>query len=172
MIPITKNSDFSFYIPGEFSNKDFGQNSTLSISLFTINRDSTYDLTISANPCPIKVVIDGNNLRYMESGVLQAILTLNIPDNDLTDGYLNRTKIITTDLYYKKTSDIVDSSYYSKHEIRQILDDLEATIANEYIDSVELSDYVGQETYSKEYIDSLIAEINSKIDNISVPKTI
>lgn len=155
MVPISINTDFTFYLPFEFSGQDFGENATLSVSLFTINTDNTFDFSVTANPCPISIDLDGSNLRYMQSGVLQAILKLNIPDPDFVDGYLNRTKVISTDLYFKKPPETQqNSSYYTKSEVRQIIEELEATIASQYIDSIELSDYVGQETYSKAYIDS------------------
>lgn len=160
MTQIYSNSDFQLYLPYYLGGIDFGENSTLKVTLFTINRDNCFSYTISANPCPVYINVEAKNLSLMESGVLRCLLTLSQPNEDYSDGYNDKTSIITTDFFYNRPNNSGQfDNYYTKSETQQIIDELEATIAAEYPDSVEVETIISDnlsDYYNKSEADDLL----------------
>lgn len=172
MTQIYSNSDFQLYLPYYLAGIDFGENSTLKVTLFTINRDNCFSYTISANPCPVYINVEAKNLSLMESGVLRCLLTLSQPNEDYSDGYNDKTSIITTDFFYNRPNNSGQfDNYYTKSETQQIIDELEATIAAEYPDSVEVETIISEnlsDYYNKSEADNRFVQIENPTGDVCV----
>lgn len=172
MTQIYSNSDFQLYLPYYLAGIDFGENSTLKVTLFTINRDNCFSYTISANPCPVYINVEAKNLSLMESGVLRCLLTLSQPNEDFSDGYNDKTSIITTDFFYNRPNNSGQfDNYYTKSETQQIIDELEATIAAEYPDSVEVETIISDnlsDYYNKSEADNRFVQIENPTGDVLV----
>jgi len=163
MIQIYDNSDAQIYLPYYIAGIDFGENSKLTCKFYTVNTDNSFSISMTANPAPVYVNISGSELSNMESGVLRCLLTLSQPNSDFSDGFNDKTNVFTTEFYYKRSANL-ENNYYTKSETQQIIDELEATIAAEYPDSVEVETIISDnlsDYYTKTEADNRFVRIEN-----------
>lgn len=170
MIQIYDNSDAQIYLPYYIAGIDFGENSKLTCKFYTVNTDNSFSISMSANPAPVYVNISGSELSNMESGVLRCLLTLSQPNSDFSDGFNDKTNVFTTEFYYKRSTNL-ENNYYTKSETQQIIDELEATIAAEYPDSVEVETIISEnlsDYYNKSEADNRFVQIENPTGDVLV----
>ena len=145
MKKIYPNSDFTLEIPVNLAGLELKTGATISFSVFTMNRDESYNFTISENPVPSYITLSGNILTNMSSGIIQAMMTINIPDGNMDDSYYNYSRIITTDCFW-----VSDQAQITINQINNKVLDLSNNLSNNY--------------YTKSAIDSMLEEIDVSVN--------
>lgn len=155
MKKIYPGDDFSVKLPDYIAGKELPDGSSVSVKIFTINQTESYSFSITENPLPKTVELSSDVLIYMTSGVVQGMMTVNIPDADMDDSFYNYTRILTTDLFWVNKNSAgqsleelnnkinaldtsVKSNYYNRTETDNLLDSLWSDIAGTYVDDTEL----------------------------------
>lgn len=155
MKKIYPGDDFTIKLPDYIGGKSLPTGSSVSVKIFTINQTESYSFSITENPLPKTVELSSDVLIYMTSGVVQGMMTVNIPDADMDDSFYNYTRILTTDLFWVNKNSAgqsleelnnkinaldtsVKSNYYNRTETDNLLDSLRSDIAGTYVDDTEL----------------------------------
>lgn len=155
MKKIYPGDDFSVKLPDYIAGKELPDGSSVSVKIFTINQTESYSFSITENPLPKTVELSSDVLIYMTSGVVQGMMTVNIPDTDMDDSFYNYTRILTTDLFWVNKNSAgqsleelnnkinaldtsVKSNYYNRTETDNLLDSLWSDISGTYVDDTEL----------------------------------
>lgn len=195
MKKIYPGDDFSVKLPDYIAGKELPDGSSVSVKIFTINQTESYSFSIAENPLPKTVELSSDVLIYMTSGVVQGMMTVNIPDADMDDSFYNYTRILTTDLFWVNKNSAgqsleelnnkinaldtsVKSNYYNRTETDNLLDSLWSDIAGTYVDDTELftvvdaldssvksNYYTKSQTYSRSEIETKNAILQNYVNN-------
>lgn len=145
MIKIYPTSDFSLEIPVNLAGLTLKEGATVSFSVFTINRDESYNFTVNDNTIPSRISLSGSVLQNMPSGIVQAVMTINIPDGNMDDSYYNYSRIITTSYFW-------------------VSDSVQVSIAGLNSKITDLSNNLSTNYYDKSSIDSMFDNIDISAD--------
>lgn len=155
MKKIYPGDDFTIKLPDYLGGKSLPTGSSVSMKIFTINQSESYSLTITQNPLPKNIELSSDVLIYMTSGVIQGMLTVNIPDSGMDDSFYNYSRVLTTDLFWVNSNAAgesleelnnkinaldasVHSNYYTMSATDHLLDLLWSDVAASYVDDSEL----------------------------------
>ncbi len=155
MKKIYPGDDFTIKLPDYLGGKSLPTGSSVSMKIFTINQSESYSLTITQNPLPKNIELSSDVLIYMTSGVIQGMLTVNIPDSGMDDSFYNYSRILTTDLFWVNSNAAgesleelnnkinaldasVHANYYTMSATDHLLDLLWSDVAASYVDDSEL----------------------------------
>ena len=188
MKKIYPGDDFTIKLPDYLGGKSLPTGSSVSMKIFTINQSESYSLTITQNPLPKNIELSSDVLIYMTSGVIQGMVTVNIPDSGMDDSFYNYTRILTTDLFWVNSNAAgesleelnnkinaldasVHSNYYTRTETENLLDLLWSDVAATYVDDSELFTVVDEldssvksNYYDKPTIDNMLENIDASVD--------
>ena len=164
----------------------------LTVNNYPINKDLIDSIEFkfySTNPnnCIIKtqddidihnqIILQWNELQYLEKGVMYYDCTVRLTDSTMNDGKLDTVTKIMTNYYICSGIDELDSeysNYYTKEEVNQLLDSVtsgEVNLTNYYTKSetnTMLQDYVEEDVLGSYYTKN---EVNDLIDRIDIPVT-
>lgn len=155
MKKIYPGDDFTIKLPDYLGGKSLPTGSSVSMKIFTINQSESYSLTITQNPLPKNIELSSDVLIYMTSGVIQGMLTVNIPDSGMDDSFYNYSRVLTTDLFWVNSNAAgesleelnnkinaldasVHANYYTMSATDHLLDLLWSDVAASYVDDSEL----------------------------------
>lgn len=147
MIKIYPTSDFSLEIPVNLAGLTLKEGATVSFSVFTINRDESYNFTVNDNTIPSRISLSGSVLQNMPSGIVQAVMTINIPDGNMDDSYYNYSRIITTSYFW-------------------VSDSVQVSIAGLNGKITDLSNNLSTNYYTKTETDALFDSVSADVDRI------
>ena len=147
MIKIYPTSDFSLEIPVNLAGVTLKEGATVSFSVFTINRDESYNFTVNDNTIPSRISLSGSVLQNMPSGIVQAVMTINIPDGNMDDSYYNYSRIITTSYFW-----VSDSVQVSIVSLNGKITDLSNNLSTNY--------------YTKTETDALFDSVSADVDRL------
>ena len=160
----------------------------LTVNNYPINKDLIDSIEFkfySTNPnnCIIKtqddidihnqIILQWNELQYLEKGVMYYDCTVRLTDSTMNDGKLDTVTKKMTNYYICSGIDELDSeysNYYTKEEVNQLLDSVtsgEVNLTNYYTKSetnTMLQDYVEEDVLGSYYTKN---EVNELIDGVS-----
>lgn len=152
-----KNSDFIITLPAEVAGKTLSQGDSVTLKLYTVNRENYARFNYEGGICPTEQKVDASAMQTMESGVVQLLLTSHIYDSSMPDGFLDIALEQTTDYYWVKS--VGESAQEQINDLRAGLAE-ESAIREAEDDAIKaelsgLSASLDSDYYTKDEVDQL-----------------
>ena len=152
-----KNSDFIITLPAEVAGKTLSQGDSVTLKLYTVNRENYARFNYEGGICPETQKVDTSAMQTMESGVVQLLVTSHIFDQSMPDGFLDIAMEQTTDYYWVKS--VGESAQEQINDLRAGLAE-ESAIREAEDDAIKaelsgLSASLDSDYYTKDEVDQL-----------------
>lgn len=152
-----KNSDFIITLPAEVAGKPLSQGDSVTLKLYTVNRENYARFNYEGGICPETQKVDASAMQTMESGVVQLLVTSHIYDSSMPDGFLDLAMEQTTDYYWVKS--VGESAQEQINDLRAGLAE-ESAIREAEDDAIKselsgLSASLDEDYYTKDEVDQL-----------------
>lgn len=152
-----KNSDFIITLPAEVAGKTLSQGDSVTLKLYTVNRENYARFNYEGGICPETQKVDASAMQTMESGVVQLLVTSHIYDSSMPDGFLDLAMEQTTDYYWVKS--VGESAQEQINDLRAGLAE-ESAIREAEDDAIKselsgLSASLDEDYYTKDEVDQL-----------------